>query len=259
MPLFRRESPSHQQRYTVNGRPQGVPETIGGMPRRFRLFIEVERRLAAHPLAQADAFGVPVGDGTGLEDVVSQIRPLFEQEKSLIRWVALRGALTEMYLRLFDPEEAVESVDRFEAAMGIRFRDPAKGVDGLQLSAPWDERLSESQRQAALGIAASSMLRTVDYPRISTMGVQEVLDDANCQRMSHLVALDIMAWSAIGLLRCGIAQYIMPEVPEPDAMTAPGWYTEPLFAKAERYWDGDDWSAAVRRGDGYQESRMPLV
>jgi hypothetical protein len=171
MPFFRRESPPQQHRYTVNGRPQGDPETIGGMPRRFRLFVEVERRLAAHPLAQADAFGVPVGDGTGLEDLVSQITPLFEQEKSLIRWVALRGALTEMYLRLFDPEEAVESPDRFEAAMGVQFHDPAKGVDGLRLSAPWDERLNEPQRQAALGIAASSMLRTVDYPRISTMGV----------------------------------------------------------------------------------------
>ncbi len=87
------------------------------------MFVECERRLAADPLAGSAAAGQPIGDGFGLEGLVAKLTPLFERERSLIRWVALRGAFTELFVRVFDPDSAVVSPEDLEQVMGLEWVD----------------------------------------------------------------------------------------------------------------------------------------
>jgi hypothetical protein len=249
MPLFRKV-------LTINGRPQPQPETIGSMSRKTRLFVECERRLASDPLAAPAAIGQPIGDGLGLEGLVAKLAPLFERERSLIRWVALRGALTELFVRVLDPDSAVVSPEDLEQVMGLEWAVDAQGESHPDLARPWRSTMSPDQRQAALGVAASIFIRAEDYDRYSKMSVAEVNADPRCQ-ISRAIALDYIAWLAIAFLRLKTAQQIFSQVPEPDALPQPGWYTEPLFAKAERFWDGSDWTALCRTQNG--ETTIPLA
>lgn len=101
MPLFRGRPdlrPDDRHVLTISGRPQPQPEVPGGMPRRGRLFTECARRLADDPLAGSAAEGRPIADGPGLEGLVAKVAPLFARERSLIRWVALRGAFTDLFV-----------------------------------------------------------------------------------------------------------------------------------------------------------------
>lgn len=245
---------------TINGRPQPQPEVSGSIERRFRLFYECERRLAADPLAGAVAAGRPIGDGCGLEGLVAKLAPLFERERSLMRWVALRGAFAELYNCIFDPGGAAASPEELEQVMGLEWTADAQGESHPNLAQPWRTTLSPQQRQDALGIASSVLIRAEDYSRYSKMTVMDVNADPRC-RFPDAVALDGIAWSAIALLRLGIAQQRFPRVPEPDALPEPGWYTDPLFAKSERFWDGSDWTAhcRVRDGRGFVEKSVPLA
>ena len=103
----RRDEPPKRPILTINGRPQSEPERPGSLPRRNRLFVECTRRLADDPLASEDARGTPIGDGLGMEGLAAKIAPLFERERSLLRWVALRGAFTDMYINTIDPASRV--------------------------------------------------------------------------------------------------------------------------------------------------------
>lgn len=250
MPLFRKV-------LTVNGRPQSSPEGPGTIQRRSRLFTECGRRLAADPLASGNAFGVPVGDGCGLESLVARISPLFQAERSLIRWVALRGAFTELYIHVFDPTSSQASPEALEKAMGLEWVTDASGQDHPEVAAAWRSRLSREQCANVLGVASSVLTRVADYPRYSALGTDDIIADPRFAGFGDAVALDCIAWSAIALLRLGISQRLFELVPEPDALPKPGWYPEPLFAKAERYWDGSDWAAACRLKDG-REGNSPL-
>lgn len=253
MPLFRRG-------LTINGRPQPNPEVPGSMPRRNRLFGECERRLAAEHLAGPSAAGQPIGDGSGLEGLVAKVAPLFEREQSLIRWVALRGAFTELFIRIFDPDSAIASPEDLEQVMGLAWVTDVQNGSHPDLAQPWRTTLSPDQRQAALGVASSVFIRAEDYGRYSRMSVQDVNADPSC-RVPKAAALDCIVWSAVALLRLGVAHQLFPQIPEPDALPEHGWYTEPLFAKAERFWDGSDWTARcrVRDGRGFIETSAPLV
>jgi hypothetical protein len=245
---------------TVNGHPQPKPEVIGSMPRRFRLFTECERRLAADSLAGSAATGQPIGDGCGLERLVAKVAPLFEREQSLIRWVALRGAFADLFIRIFDPDSAVVLPGDLERVMGLEWVTDAQGESHPDLAQPWRTTLSPEQRQDALGVASSVFIRAEDYGRYSKMNITDVNADPRC-RIPKAAALDCIAWSAVALLRLEIAQQLFPQVPEPDALAEPGWYTDPLFAKAERFWDGFDWTAHCRRKDGrrFIETNVPLA
>lgn len=253
MPLFRKV-------LTVNGRPQPQPEAIGNMSRKTRLFVECERRLANDPLARPAAIGRPIGDGYGLEGLVAKLAPLFERERSLIRWVALRGAFSELFVRVVDPTSAIVSPEELERVMGLEWTDAAPDDSHPDLARSWRSTLSPDQRQAALGVASSVFLRIEDYSRYSEMKITDVNADPRCQ-IPQAAALDCIAWSAVALLRLEIAQQIFSQVPEPDALPEPGWYTEPLFAKAERFWNGSDWTASCRVKNGRQfvETNIPLI
>lgn len=255
MPFFRKPPV-----LTVNGRPQPQPEAIGNMSRRTRLFVECERRLATDPLAGSAAIGRPIGDGFGLEGLVAKLTPLFERERSLIRWVALRGAFAELFVRVVDPDSAAVLALDLEQVMGLEWIDDTYDDGHFNLAQPWRTTLSPDQQQAALGVAGSIINRSQDYARYSKMKVTDVNSDPRCQ-ISQALAMDCIAWLAIAFLRLKIAQQLFPQIPEPDALPEPGWYAEPLFAKAERFWDGSDWTARcrVRDGRGFIETNSPLV
>lgn len=268
MPLFRRPSgpggssggpggPSGPI-MTINGRPQPSPETPDTLKRRLRLFVECERRLAQHPLAQRDAIGTPLGDGLGLEGLVAQLASLFERERSLIRWVALRGALSELSIRILDPQSAARSPQQLEQVMGLEWQTGSDGDPYPDIAQSWRSRLSSDQRDAALGIVSSTLIRAESYNRLETMNLTDVINSSFW--MPEAVALDCIAWAAIALLRLEVAQEIVPQVPEPDALSGPGWYTEPLFGKAQRYWDGSDWTSRcrVQNGRQFREAEVPL-
>ena len=260
MPLFRRQPETeHTNRrvLTINGHPQSHPEISGSIERRFRLFVECERRLADDPLAASTAVGQPIGDGCGLERLVTKVAPLFEREQSLIRWVALRGAFAQLFIGIFDRDSATVLPMDFEYVMGLEWVTDAHG-EHLDLVQPWRTTLSPDQRQAALGVASSVCTRVVDYSRYSKMNVYDVNVDLHCQ-IPKAIALDCIAWSAIALLRLGIAQPLFSQVPEPDALSEPGWYIDPLFAKSERL-DGSDWTARCRTKDHRSiETNVPLT
>jgi len=261
MPLFRKPvEPAQRAALTVNGHTQHTPEGPGTVQRRYRLFVECERRLADDPLASPNAFGQPLGDGQGLEGLVEKIAPLFASEPSILRWVALRGALSDICIRVLDPESAVAPPDALERAMGIEWVQGPDAQSHPDLAEPWRTKLTAEQREAALGIASVVLTRASDYPRYSEMSVDDVNADERSGSLTRVVALDVIAWSAVALLRLEIAQQLFPQVPEPDALVEPGWYTEPLFAKAERYWDGADWTRACRVADGrqYREATVAL-
>lgn len=263
MPLFRRSAEPEKPKppiLTINGRPQSKPEAPGAMQRRFRLFTECSRRLAEHPLAQEDAIGTPLGDGLGLEGLVAQIVPLFERERSLIRWVALRGALSEIFIRVLDPTSAARSSEQLEQVMGLEWETSRGGESHPDIVQSWRPKLSDEQRNAALGLASFVLVRAANYGRLEGMSANAVIGDSNFW-MSEAAALDCIAWSAIAMLRLEVAQQLFPRVPEPDALPSPGWYTEPLFGKAERYWDGSDWTnrCRVQNGRQYTEVRTPLT
>ena len=263
MPLFRRSTEPEEPKppvLTINGRPQSRPEAPGTMQRRIRLFVECTRRLAEHPLAQQDAIGTPLGDGLGLEGLVAQLTPLFERERSLIRWVALRGALSEIFIRVLDPGSAARSPDQLEQVMGLEWQTSRSGESHPDIVQSWRPRLSDEQRNAALGVASMTLVRAANYGRLEDMSTGAVMEDSNFW-MSEAVALDCIAWSAITMLRLDVAQQLFPQVPEPDALPGPGWYTEPLFGKADRYWDGSDWTSRCRLQNGrqYREVTSPLA
>ena len=221
------------------------------------LFVECERRLADDPMAASAAAGQSISDGCGLERLVAKVAPLFEREQSLIRWVALRGAFAQLFIGIFDRESAVILPMDFEYVMGLEWVSDIQG-EHLELAKPWRTTLSPEQRQNALGLASSVCTRTVDYNRYSEMNVADVNADQRCQ-ISKAVALDCIVWSAIALLRLEIAQQLFPQVPEPDALSEPGWYLDPLFAKSERFWDGSDWTACCRTKDRRSiEFNVPL-
>jgi hypothetical protein len=244
MGLFskRRDDPPRRPILTINGRPQSEPERPESIKRRARLFVECTRRLADHPLASKDARGTPIGDGLGMEELVARIAPLFEKERSLLRWVALRGAFTDLYINTIDPASRVlPFFPVVERTMGVGdISEPDAPEQVIDVSPDWAPRLTQQQRKAAIGIFAAVQARAYDYGRYSKISVDEVNRDRKCY-LNDAMALDFIAWSAVALLRLGIAQQLM-DVPEPDALDAPGWYTDPLFAKAKRYWDGTDWT-----------------
>ena len=86
------------QRQPINGDRPHASEGPGTIQRRIRLFAQCARRIAEEPLAAPDSREVPIGEGLGLDELIPVIEPVFEWEPSMIRWAALRGALTLLYI-----------------------------------------------------------------------------------------------------------------------------------------------------------------
>jgi Protein of unknown function (DUF2510) len=203
------------------------------------------------------AFGTPIGDGCGMEGLVAKIAPLFDKERSLLRWVALRGALTQLYISTVDSTSRVLPFSpTIEEAMGVVHGD---GEPSIDVAPAWKSRLSGEQCSAVVGVFSALGIRLFDYERYSKLTVDEVNQDPRC-RLNDAMALDFIVWSAVAALRTGVARDYFA-APEPDALERAGWYTDPLWGKVQRYWDGTDWTERVRGGDGQEQTsrlRAPM-
>ena len=150
MGLFskRRDDPPKRPILTINGRLQSEPERPGSVKRRTRLFVECTRRLADHPLASEHARGTPIGDGLGMEELVAKIAPLFEKERSLLRWIALRGAFTDLYINTIDPASRVlPFFPVVEKVMGVgNISEPDAPEQVIDVGPDWAPRLTPTPR-----------------------------------------------------------------------------------------------------------------
>ncbi len=193
-----------------------------------------------------------------MEGLVAMIAPLFRRERSLLRWVALRGAFTDMYICTVDPSSrVVPFYPVVETAMGVgHISAPGAAEEVISVAPEWVPRLTAEQRKGAALMFAAFQVQLFDYERYSKMNMEDVNQDRKC-RLNDAMALASIAWAAVALLRLGIAQQEMTMVPEPDALEQPGWYTDPLWGKADRYWDGTDWTSRCRSPDGI-EGLAPL-
>jgi hypothetical protein len=241
------------------GDAQPNPERPGSLQRRTRLFLACAELLREDPLASPHARKTPIGDGVGLENLVGQIAPVFARERSLIYWTALRGALAYLYINTWgDPEShTVPFYPTVELVMGVGLLSHPKDPVPIRGVAPqWDSRLSAEQRENVIGIYSTIGVRLSDYERYSQLSIDDVLADPS-MRMSDAVALDVIAWSAVAMLRLDLVDQGNPQ---PDLLEQPGWYTDPLWGEAERYWDGTDWTANCRakQGNTYVEMKQPL-
>jgi Protein of unknown function (DUF2510) len=187
-----------------------------------------------------------------MERLVARIDPIFARERSLLRWVALRGALAQLYIMTVDDgSAALPFSPAVETAMGVGDVTPPGAAEPvIGVGREWASRLSAEQRQAVVEVFSALAVRVFDYGRYSQMSIDEVNQDPRC-RLNDAMALDFIAWSAVALLRTELAQSFL-HAPEPDALEQPGWYTDPLWGKAQRYWDGDDWTERVRTSGGQE-------
>ena len=245
---------SSASRRTITGESQPTPEAPDTPSRRTRLFVQCLRKVKEHPLAARTA-RQPIGDGCGLEDLVRLVRPVFATDASLIPMVALRGAMTLLYQDTWQQRTDTPFVPTVEMLMGVgHIGDIASGDPTLGFAPETDRILSADQKEAALGIYSAVWYRLVNYEDYSRMSIDEVKQTALYP--GRAVALDIIAWVATALCRAADQTELIATYPKPDRLEAPGWYTEPVFSKADRYWDGTDWTSRCRlRG---HESLVPL-
>lgn len=236
---------------TITGEQQPVPETPGSPERRIRLFVQCLREVQGHPLTQSSASGRPIGDGMGLEELVGLIRPVFRTDAALIPWVALRGAMTFLYQDSWGPGVDTPFVPMVEVVMGVGHTgDIAKADPTVGVSPDWDRRLTPDQREAVLGIYSVVWVRLLAYEEYSRMSTTDVKLTDNYAFPA--VALDIIAWVAVAMCRLGTHHDLVAGYPKPDLLEKPGWCTEPLFGKADRYWDGADWTSRCRNPRGIE-------
>jgi len=257
MSLFRIVEPSIRPRRTLSGRPVSVPEDMGTHARRARLMSEAVRRLDGHPLGARSAHGVALGDGHGMEGLVEHIAPLFQQEKSLARWVAIRGAL--LFLDMICPSD--REWQELMPIMGLApVNNPQPNEPSFVILRQASSVTAQVERNIT-GLFSAITTRWARYAEVSEMSVQEVNADPRWAAVNTPMAFDFIAWTAIAMLRAGHASSeVITRMPEPGLLEKPGWYADPLFAKCERYWDGGDWADLVRVKNGrtWNESSVPL-
>jgi hypothetical protein len=245
------DEPAVRPGVTINGRPQSMPESDGEPQRRGRMFWECARRLADKPLAQPEAQGHLLATGSGLEQLLPAVTPLFRHEPSMIRWVALRGAITTLHIAT---HKSPDTLIKLTEAMGLRLTEGQRG--GTSVTALRPGQMLGQQLDAALALGTTVYGLLTGYDQVSGMTIQETNAYPAFAALADADGLHCIVWVAVALLRVGRAQEIMQVYPEPDALTEPGWYTEPVFGRFERYWDGTDWTPSVR-GKSSQQT-VPL-
>jgi Protein of unknown function (DUF2510) len=216
------------------------------------------RLLDGHPAGASSAQGTALGDGYGMEGLVEQIRPLFRSEMSLARWVAIRGAL--LFLDILCPSD--REWRELMPVMGLApVSDPRTGAAGAKVLRQGDALVLAEAEENILGLFWSITQRWGRYAEVSGMSVEQVNADPFWARVGPPMALDVIAWTAIAFLRTGqMTSDLISKMPEPGLLEETGWYADPLFAKCERYWAGDDWTDKVRlkKGRAWIEVRQPL-
>jgi Protein of unknown function (DUF2510) len=148
-------------------------------------------------------------------DVRAGVAGLFATEGRLIKWASLRGALMYMSMALEDPEVSLSD---------------------LRTCA------GESEPDGAF-----PLIRQYEG-KISQLSFDDVLADPNLVKEDDW-HLDFITWAAKVLVGGGI-KHLIVMIPQAQALDVPAWYTEPVFAKCERFWNGTDWTTKCRLLDG---------
>lgn len=251
MPLFKRTrveiEPTVRPNRTLSGLPQTTPESYGQWARRQRLFQYAVEMLRDHPLAAASAYGRPLGDGYGMEPLVELIKPVFAMERSLVKWVGLRGAIASLW------QCGPLSWEEMSRSVGLVPEERPDGVEWVLGDRPAD--MSDAAMAGALGVHASVMMKVANYDEIQSMSLDQVRSEPRwfLMTVNELHGYDYIVWAAIVTGRLEALNRlpaITAEAPEPSQLEEPGWYVDPMFAKADRYWDGTDWTAQCREAGG---------
>jgi hypothetical protein len=203
--------------------------------------------LKSHPLASPDQYGRPLGDGYGMEELVEAIQPLFVNERSLVKWVGLRGALPALWQCGPDVWELASE------AVGLVYRDYGEEGEWEVAATPSD--MNQEAVGQALGLHATIMMKVSNYDEIQELSLDEVRTDPRwfLSSINALHGFDFIAWTAIVLARLdgrGLLPPVIGTPPPPSALEQPGWYVDPMFAKGDRYWDGTDWTPDCRQPGG---------
>jgi hypothetical protein len=169
-----------------------------------------------------------------MESVQPDLQIVFAKEQSLVRWIALRGALLFLSMAFHDDWGAAAR------AMGIHLGDSA----GPRLTD--SEGLSDGQIKRCVSLHNSIRMKVETYDELEHMSLPNVLRDPRFRNIGTAEGFDYIGWAAVALLRSGRAEIVLDNFGEPGRMDEPGWYTEPLFSKSERYYDGSDWTAQCR-------------
>lgn len=231
-----RFEPTAWPKVSITGKPNFVRCELGGAVRRVLLMASAVRVVAEHPVARPNRSGEPLLGPSGLTSVVETLRPMFAVENALVPWIALRGALLflQMTFRPSDPAMA--------ESMGIHQGDHS-------LLVPTDAALA-GEAQSYLSLYRSLLDKLRSYDELEQMSLHAVLADPRFRGVDTEVGFQMIAWAAVAMLRTGRVD-VVHNFGEPGRIDSAGWYTEPLFAKAERYHDGRDWTnrcRAIERG-----------
>lgn len=207
------------------------------------MFIECAKRLDDLPLSKE--WLTPVGRGSGIELAVEQLRGTFEREPSMIKRAALRDAIWGLYAYTYRPKQAVWArfVPVVQNLMAVGHVGSTVVVN--REKAPG---LTPQQERDAAALYEAVWSRLINYEHYSGMTIEEVIASPGLVPSDNL-GLEMIAWSAIAFRRTTLPSSF-DDYPEPDQLIKPGWYTEPCFAKMERYWDGSDWTSSCRSPQG---------
>lgn len=254
MGLFSRPEPTIRPKRTLGGAAQREPEDYGTWARRERLYTHVTRVLASHPLASQH--GAILGDGTGMEELVEVVTPIFKGEEALIRWTALRGALPALW------SCGPPVWDEVAAAVGLEWMEQGPSGSGEWGPNAANQMLPASAIQAGIGLQASVMMKVANYDEIKTWDADRLISDPSTY-LNTIMGLECIAWVAVAMHRVdrkGLLPPLVVDPPQPSALEGAGWYVDPLFAKADRYYDGTGWTprCRARPGTGRQEWTQPL-
>jgi hypothetical protein len=147
-------------------------------------------------------------------DVRPGIANLLAKKSQLIKWVSLRGALSYVSITL---EQSGRTLGDLRGYAGQAEPDGA-----LDLIRSYESRVSKLRFAEVL--ADPSLVKSIDW---------------------HL---DFITWAAVAHVQGGLDRFLV--IPAAQVLDVPAWYREPVFGKAERYWDGADWTTKVRVLDG---------
>jgi hypothetical protein len=160
---------------------------------------------------RARLFGEAVELGKQGGDLRSGIASLLSREASFIKWSSLRGALMFVSMAL---------------------EDPARSLDELRNAAGGNEP-----------DGAADLIRSYESS-IVNLSTYDVLRNPGLVRTDGW-HLDLITWAVKAFVGAGLTGFVA-NIPAPQRLDVPAWYADPVFAKAERFWDGNDWSPKCR-------------
>lgn len=180
------------------------------------------RSITGHPMREPEVpggqprrsrlFSEAIHFGVGRASRQAQLESIMSREASLVKWVSLRAALTHLSFALENRERT------FSDLQALAGEPEPQGFKEL-LDA---------------------------YPTIATLSLDQVNGDPRLVRTPewHFAAI---SWGATVFANATDFALLNPGA---QALETPGWYADPAFAKAERFWDGGDWTPRCRVFDG---------